>query len=299
MFTLTNCPICNGERFVKLFDCTDHTHSGLAFTLERCAHCALIITNPRPDDNALSGFYASEQYISHSNTSKGLINKLYKLVRAFTLRSKVRIIRKHKRTGRLLDIGSGAGHFLNACKKSGYEVTGMEPDSRTREASRVQFGIDVEDEVSLAKYDRKTFDIISMWHVLEHVPEPRKRMEQVSQLLKDDGLVLVALPNPASHDALYYASAWAGYDVPRHLFHFTPDAFEKLMKDTHFEIIKVLPMYFDAFYVSMLSERNRKRSLPVLRGFMRGLISNIFAFLSATPIYSSQIYIVRKAKNNN
>jgi len=297
MFTLRNCPVCNEERFVKLFECTDHTHSGHAFTLEQCSQCKLIVTNPRPENNALSAYYASEQYISHSNTSKGIINKLYKLVRTFTLRSKIRLLKKHKRTGCLLDIGCGAGYFLGACQQYGFVVKGVEPDSRTREASMVQFGIDVTGEESLETFDPKSFDIISMWHVLEHVTEPRKRMDQVHQLLKDDGIAIVALPNPASHDATYYGRDWAGYDVPRHLFHFTPEVFEKLMKETHFELFQTLPMHFDSFYVSMLSERNRKRSFPVLRGFLRGLISNIMASFNPTPKYSSQIYLLRKAGN--
>jgi 2-polyprenyl-3-methyl-5-hydroxy-6-metoxy-1,4-benzoquinol methylase len=252
------------------------------------------MTSPRPQMNECAKYYSSDAYISHSDTSRGLINKLYHLVRNFTLKQKVKLIQSYSKTPHLLDIGSGAGYFLDSCRRNGILAKGIEPDATTRNRSINNFGIDVFDEAELDKMEDSGFDVITMWHVLEHVEELNTRVQQIQRLLKEDGLLILALPNCSSFDARHYKQFWAGYDVPRHLWHFTPDTISKLLNKSGFEVFSTLPMYFDAFYVSMLSEKYRQNGLGFINGMMIGLISNLKAAFSRKHIYSSQIYLIKK-----
>jgi 2-polyprenyl-3-methyl-5-hydroxy-6-metoxy-1,4-benzoquinol methylase len=255
-----------------------------------------MVTSPRPIDSDLSKYYHSEQYISHSNTSKGIVNKLYHLVRKFTLKKKLSIIKSNQNSINLLDIGSGAGHFLNFCKLNKVQSIGIEPDDTTRNTSANQFNIEVYNESKLNEFKDSNFTVITLWHVLEHVSQLSKRLLQIHRILSQDGILVIAVPNCSSFDAKYYNNFWAGYDVPRHLFHFTPKTMNHLIKNHGFFIESVIPMYFDAMYVSILSERYKKSWISIPKGLCIGIISNIIAFLKNNNSYSSQIYILKKVK---
>ncbi|HET8964440.1 MAG TPA: class I SAM-dependent methyltransferase [Chitinophagales bacterium] len=293
MDTLENCPICGTKEYNIFLNCVDYTVSRETFTIVECSFCRFRFTNPRPEVSKLGEYYKSENYISHSNTSKGLINSVYQLVRKYTVLKKLQLISKFYKTGNLLDIGCGTGEFLNICKAAKWNVLGIEPDKETRDKTAVKYNLNVQAEEYLTAIPDSSFEIITMWHVLEHVPFLNKRIEELKRLVKPDGVIIIAVPNCSSLDAKIYKEYWAAYDLPRHLYHFTPDDIQRIFKKHGLRLINVLPMIFDSFYVSMLSEKNRTGNTNLLRSMWNGLRSNLKA-LKTGKHYSSQIYIVRK-----
>ena len=294
METLPSCPICDHKSFNPFLVCKDHTVSKKDFNIVSCVACGFKFTNPRPLESDLGAYYQSADYISHSNTRKGLISKLYQFVRNYTLGKKLKLINKlNKGPGTILDIGCGTGEFLNVCKHAGWITKGIEPDAGARNYGISQYGLDVADEEALKGLANASCDIISMWHVLEHVPHLNARIQELKRLLKDNGTIIIAVPNCSSKDAAKYGSFWAAYDVPRHLYHFTPKDIRTLIGKHGMKVIQVLPMRFDSYYVSMLSEKYSTGKARLLATLFSGLRSNMAA--SATgETYSSQIYIIKK-----
>lgn len=294
METLSSCPICNHKSFHEFLVCTDYTVSKKKFTIVKCDSCGFKFTNPRPSESELMDYYKSEEYISHSNTRKGLISKLYQLVRNYTLRKKFGLINGlNKGPGIILDIGCGTGEFLNVCSGGGWNTLGIEPGEAARKFAVNEYRLDVRGEDALQTLQESFYDVISMWHVLEHVPHLNERVGQIKRLLKSGGHIIIAVPNCSSPDAKKYGPYWAAYDVPRHLYHFIPSDIQNLMKNHGLKVEKILPMKFDAYYVAMLSERYKNGRVRLLPAFMTGLRSNSAASgLGLT--YSSQIYIIRK-----
>ncbi len=274
----------------------DHSISGEQFNIKECSECSLWLTSPRPEIDQLGSYYHSNDYISHSDTSVGFINKVYKIIRNYTLRRKLALVKKYLQNGRILDVGCGAGYFLDVCRNAGFEVSGIEPDNSTRQSAIKKFELNIFPEEFLDKINDDHFDLISMWHVLEHVPEPEKRLLQLFRILKPGAALFVAVPNRISFDARHYGPYWAGFDVPRHLWHFSPNEMKRIASKTGFSVQEIRPMYFDSFYVSMLSEKYKKNRLGILQGIYIGCISNIKALLSGKNQYSSQIYILVKSK---
>jgi len=280
----------------------------------QCEGCGFRFTNPRPDENEIGKYYQAEEYISHSDTSKGLVNKLYKIVRNYTIGKKVKLINRqtinHSRRDsfgatstikRLLDIGCGTAEFLHACKTNGWNVTGIEPSEVARKKAKEKFDLPIYPSLQalpLGGEGGGLFNVITLWHVLEHVHELEKTITEINKLLLDDGTLIVAVPNCDAWDAKKYGAHWAAWDVPRHLYHFTRKDIETLFKKYGFKLSEVLPMKFDSFYVSLLSEKYKTARLPdgqgksnLISGFMNGLISNFSADKNG---YSSQIYIMKK-----
>jgi len=292
MKNYNNCPICNSSEFNQFIDCKDYTASKETFTIVKCKSCDFAFTNPIPDESKIGQYYESEEYISHSNTSKGIINTLYQMVRNYTIKNKVKLLRKYGSGNTLLDIGSGTGDFLNACKKSGLEVKGIEPSEIGRKQTLENFDIEVFDESKIETLPEGKFDYISMWHVLEHVYHLNKRIEEISRILNENGTLIVAVPNLKSLDANKYKEHWAAYDVPRHLYHFSPKNINNLMQKHGFQVVKILPMPFDSFYVSMLSEKYLNGKNNLIKAIYNGLLSNLKA---GKDKWSSQIYIIKKA----
>jgi 2-polyprenyl-3-methyl-5-hydroxy-6-metoxy-1,4-benzoquinol methylase len=293
MQNLSNCPICNGTDFVPFVSCVDHTVSRETFQIVKCTTCGFRFTNPRPEPDELGKFYESEDYISHSNTKKGFVNRVYQQVRKYTLLKKLQLISKHKRTGKILDIGCGTGEFLNTCQLAKWETTGIEPSDNARNQAINNYGLNVLKESELENLISGSFDVITMWHVLEHVPELNKRMKDLERLISKGGMILIAVPNPNSFDAKHYKENWAAYDLPRHLYHFTPKDIETLCKNNQLKVKRVIPMIFDSFYISMLSEKYKTGKTNLIRSTWNGLLSNLKA-LKTGKEYSSQIYVVGK-----
>ncbi len=273
-------------------DVRDNMISKEDFKIVSCASCGFHFTDPRPSAEHIGNYYKSEEYVSHSSSSKGVINKLYNLVRNYTLKKKVKLVGSYSRGKDLLDIGAGTGHFLNACKQNGFSVEGLEPDQDAVNFAQVNFGIELKSLDELHRLPAGSKDIITMWHVLEHVYELQRDFARISEILKESGSLFVAVPNPESYDANYYKELWAAYDVPRHLYHFRKKDIESLARQHGMQLVKILPMKFDSFYVSMLSEKYKKGSL--LRAFWIGWLSNL---KSSTGGYSSQIYVLKKLNN--
>lgn len=292
MEKLERCPICDTNEFSPFLDCKDYTVSRETFSIIQCNGCGFKFTNPRPEVQKLGDYYKSEEYVSHSNTSKGFINSTYQFIRKFTLLKKLQLISKFYKSGKLLDIGCGTGEFLNTCKNAKWNVLGIEPDEKTRKSAIENYGLDVRSEEEIKELNDSSFDVITMWHVLEHVPFLNDRIVDLKRLLKPNGVIIIAVPNCSSLDAKIYKNEWAAYDVPRHLYHFTPNDIERLFKKNNLRLINILPMIFDSFYVSMLSERNRSGKTKFVRSTWNGLRSNLSA-IKTGKTYSSQIYIIK------
>ena len=293
METINSCPICKGESFSPFLSCIDHTVSRETFQLVTCSACGFRFTNPRPKEDELGKYYKSEDYVSHSNTKKGFINYTYQAVRKYTLLKKLQLISKYFKTGKILDIGCGTGEFLSTCKSAGWQTIGIEPDAGARKMAIDNYGLDIKEEDELKNLESESFEIISMWHVLEHVPNLNERIEEIKRLIKPGGIIIIAVPNCSSLDAKIYKENWAAYDVPRHLYHFTPNDISTLFSNHGLNVFKILPMKFDSFYVSMLSEKMKTGKPNIARAIINGLRSNLSPSNKGLN-YSSQIYIIQE-----
>jgi 2-polyprenyl-3-methyl-5-hydroxy-6-metoxy-1,4-benzoquinol methylase len=298
MHNIDSCQICGSKNFNPALECIDYTVSQEKFKIVTCNGCGFLFTNPIPELQHLGNYYKSNEYISHSNTSKGLVNSIYQFVRKYTLVKKLQLINqvtgKSKEVKSLLDVGCGTGEFLNTCKNAGWNVQGIEPDTDARALGSKNYGLTVSEESQLDVFGADSFDGITMWHVLEHVPHLNERIQQLKRILKPNGKIIVAVPNCSSHDAQHYQQYWGAYDVPRHLHHFKPTDIQNLFEKNGMKVDNVLPMVFDSFYVSLLSEKYKHNKTKLFAGFFRGLISNIKAASKNNNTYSSQIYIISK-----
>lgn len=268
----------------------DHSVSGEEFELLLDPELQLLKTTPQPSIQNLGGYYESEDYISHTDSKRSLFEKLYHAVKQKALQDKVKLITGLTGSkGNLLDIGAGTGDFANEAQKSGWTVTGFEPSEKARAIAKSK-GVHLVDDT--ADLSECTFDIITMWHVLEHVPDVEKQITELKRLVKPGGHIIIAVPNFKSFDANYYGAYWAAYDVPRHLWHFSKTAIEKLFGKQDIKLVKILPMKFDSFYVSLLSEKYKTGKMSFLKGFITGMRSNLKGMSSGE--YSSHIYILKR-----
>lgn len=289
------CPVCGSAELKPFLSCTDYLATKEAFDIQKCAKCGFAFTQDFPSEDEIGRYYDAPEYVSHSDTHKGVINMLYHWVRKIALKSKSKIIIKYApvKTGKLLDIGSGTGYFLNRMKSLKWMVTGIEKSDAAREYAKQRFDIDSQQSGYLYEIPCQTKDVVTMWHVLEHMEHLDKVLEQIYNILHDNGTAVIALPNKDSLDAVYYKDKWAAYDVPRHLWHFSLADFEYLISKHHFELVEVKPMYFDAFYISMLSEKNKGTTLGSLVGLIRGGLFYLQTLGNKTRS-SSLIYILKK-----
>lgn len=298
MEKITECLLCKGKHLSNLLVSKDYLVSKKDFTVVKCDTCGFVFTNPRPGADELGGFYQSEEYISHHDQGSNFMDRVYRAVRHYMLHRKVSVIRsnirKHPTGIKLLDYGCATGEFLLRAKSKGIATMGFEPDGAAREKARRKGVTVVEKTEDLLDNDSLgRFDVITLWHVLEHIPDLDAVKLLFQKLLNPDGLLVVAVPEYKSFDARFYKEDWAAWDLPRHLNHFEKDTLLQLFGDT-FLLEKVYPLVFDSFYVSLLSEKNKQSGFA---GFLRaigvGLWSNILFFAGKHPC-SSQIYVFRK-----
>lgn len=287
--TYEACPVCAGQTLSNYLVVKDHMITNEEFTIVRCNNCGFHFTNPIPSETAIGRYYKSEDYISHSSSNTGLINKAYNAVRKITLKRKVNLVQRLSRGKELLDIGAGTGHFLSQVKAAGFTVQGLEPDTDARDFAAKHFDLHLEPIETLSVIPNASKDVITMWHVLEHVYHLKRDLTELVRVLKIDGTLIIAVPNMNSWDAKQYKENWAAYDVPRHLYHFQPETIQRLLSDFSMECVEMLPMKFDAFYVSMLSEKYQGGNM--LKGFFNGWKSNLRGQKQG---FSSQIYVFRK-----
>jgi len=294
MIEIKNCPVCGSRYLKKYLETKDYFFTKEKFELRRCSFCCLIFTNPRPSDDKLSRYYKTDKYLSHHSNKFTLISAIYKLVRNINIKNKYKLIKNICNQGDILDIGCGTGELITYLEQQGWNTIGVEPDDDARNFAREKNNVEVYPLSFLEENNNISFDVITMWHVLEHVSDLHLRMRQIVQKLKKDGTLIIAVPNIASLDASFYGPFWAGLDVPRHLYHFNEKSLSLLLQIHKFEIVNKIPMTFDALYVSWLSEKYRESTLPFLKGIIRGLISNRNAYKSKE--YSSMIFVVKAMK---
>jgi 2-polyprenyl-3-methyl-5-hydroxy-6-metoxy-1,4-benzoquinol methylase len=292
MITYKQCPVCNSTAINEVLTVKDYTVSQQNFAVWHCNSCTLRFTQNIPSQEEIAHYYKSETYVSHSNTKKGFINALYHAVRKNTLVGKRKLVSKSTgiSAGNLLDIGCGTGAFLNEMKTNGWQITGLEPDNEARQNASELYNIQPKPSHELFTLNNQ-YDAITMWHVLEHVHELKEYIAQIEKLLKPDGKLFIAVPNYTSYDAKKYQQYWAAYDVPRHLYHFTPQSIKALLNNSSLTLSTIKPMWFDSFYVSMLSEKYKNGN--IISAFFTGLISNFKALFNIDKC-SSLIYIIRK-----
>lgn len=271
----------------------DHSVSKKTFGLYHDEKLDLLITFPKPTETELPQYYESDDYISHTDGKRTMFEKAYQYIKNIALINKLKLINNlNPEKGKLLDIGAGTGDFLLVAKQNDWQITGIEPNEKARNIA-INKGISFVEKSELL--EKHSFDVITMWHVLEHVSDLELQIKELKRLLKPSGTILIAVPNFNSYDAKHYGSYWAAYDVPRHLWHFSKTAIKLLFEKQNLHLQKVIPMKFDAFYVALLSEKYRKGKMNLIKAFLVGLKSNIKG--SKNLEYSSHIYVIKNTKN--
>lgn len=295
MEKLEHCPVCNSNQFTELFTCKDYVASGENFTIVLCSNCQLQFTNPRPSQHDIGKYYESKQYISHAGSDKselGVTYKIYDWVRNYSIGSKLKLIKNYHKNGRLLDLGCGLGYFLNGVRvDKTFEGVGADVSDEAINFVSEQFNLAVLKEEKLNETENKFYDIITQWHVMEHVHQLEERMKLLKRILKDDGTMFIAVPISNSFDAKHYKQFWDGYDVPRHLYHFTSNSMRLLMEKNGFKVVQEKSLPFDAPYISMRSEYHQKNNFGFIKGAIKGLFSNIKSSFSGN--YSSILFVIK------
>lgn len=290
-----NCPVCGADTTTQALSAVDTTVSQLTFCIQRCTNCNAHFTSPRPSPKAIGEFYRSNKYISHTDQDKGLLARIYRKVRATAVAQKLRLIQQTHPSGKLLDFGCGTGTFLQHAAQRGFKITGVEPNQEARAIATQSARAHVHSELSEIPLDQQ-FNVVTMWHVLEHMHQPADTLTSIRKLMPPDGLLVIAVPNRSSWDASHYGAAWAAWDVPRHLTHFSNEDMKHILLRTGFKVVRTRPMWFDAPYVSILSEQGKGLGpiAAVLKGGFIGMVSNMIALVSRRPT-SSTIYLAQKA----
>lgn len=290
-----NCPVCNSENIRFLFRCSDRLVSGEEFDIYSCPDCGFCLTHDHPDENSIMKYYESDEYVSHNDDAKGIINRIYLFSRNIMLRRKKSITEKASgvRQGQLLDIGCGTGYFAGTMKKAGWGVTGIEPGEKAGKSAALKFGLEIIKPGRISSLPGNSFDCITLWHVLEHFHDPLKYYKEIFRLLKPGGVCIVALPNSSSSDAGFYRNSWAAWDVPRHLWHFNPSSFKKFSDLNGFKTTNIIRLPLDVFYISILSEKAKGSGMAFLKGVLRGCWFYLHSLHDISKS-SSLIYILRK-----
>lgn len=292
-------PYENKEKLTPYITCIDHTVSRETFSLFLDPVTDLLVTFPRPNEADLPSYYESEEYISHTDSKRTLMDKVYQLVKTYSLKKKLKLINKlNGSKGHILDIGCGTGDLLSVCEKEGWKISGIEPSKNARDLAlnKISYKEGIKKDLSeFSDSSKGMFDVITMWHVLEHVPNLLEYIDRLKDLLSQRGYLIIAVPNFKSYDASHYKEFWAAYDVPRHLWHFSEKSINQIFGQHDFEVVQTLPLIFDSFYVSLLSEKYMTGKSNFVSGFKTGLLSNIKAM--QTKEFSSKIYVIKKRQN--
>lgn len=295
--THRSCPLCKGNGIRKRFTCKDHFATCEAFDIYECPECGFVFTQNIPDEKEIGRYYESQEYISHSDTKKGLFNRIYHVVRSIMLCRKARIIEKltFLKNGKILDYGAGTGYFARTMEKRGWDVTAIEKSPQARELAQKEFDYNMFPEEHLGNIKERSLDVVTLWHVMEHIQNLDSFWDELYRIIDDTGIAVIALPNCNSYDARKYKENWAAYDVPRHLWHFTPETVMRWGERHGFILERQMTMPFDGFYISMLSERYKGSSVPGVRGLWTGL-KGWFATGTRRNASSSIIYVFRKKR---
>lgn len=245
-------------------------------------------TSPLPEK--LEKYYESEDYISHTDDSETLISRIYQRAKRINLRHKLKLAARYcEGPGVIMDIGAGTGDFVKYAQDRGWEAYGVEPNETARERAHAK-GVAVYSNISVQQ--EAVYDAVTMWHVLEHLPDLEDQIRAISQTLKPGGTLILAVPNYKSLDAKYYKSNWAAYDVPRHVWHFSRGSIESIFKRHGYELQAMKPLWLDAFYISWLSETYKRNRLAPISGAFMGMASNLYGLFRRE--FSSHVYILKR-----
>jgi 2-polyprenyl-3-methyl-5-hydroxy-6-metoxy-1,4-benzoquinol methylase len=275
---LDACPLCYSKKFHQVIEVKDFNVSKETFPLHKCNECDIIFTNDIPNEEHIGAYYKFANYVSHTDTRESLFYKLYHMVRNVMLLVKYKWISSYVINGKkVLDIGSGTGAFLAYLRKKGWTIKGVEADSQARDNA---LKINKIESIQPSEFYKlsESFNVISLWHVLEHLHDLDGYLLKIKQIMQQDGVLLIAVPNPTSLEANYYKNYWDGYDVPRHLYHFSPKSMAFLADKYNFKIISNKRMWFDSVYTALLSEKHQK-GLSI-RGILVGLLSNLYSLFN-------------------
>lgn len=288
------CPWCNSENNSKFLELKDYFLTQENFEILECNDCKLLFTTPCPAPDKIGDYYKSDDYLSHNESKKGIVPQIYNLVKKVNIKNKFNITVNGQQTtdNSILDIGCGVGDFLNYAKEKGCDITGIEPSEDARKIAEEKLGTKIFSPEELQNIPNESFDIVTMWHVLEHVADLKTEIDHLERIVKKNGRLVLALPNYKSFDAEYYKDKWAAYDVPRHLNHFSRTSIKNIFDTTAFQLIDIKPLKWDSYYISMLSEQYLKHSNVLLKAMITGCKSNCKAIKSGE--YSSLVYVFTK-----
>ena len=289
METVKTCPVCMGTNFINYLEINDFSISGEVFKIQKCSQCNFLITNPRPDETDIVKYYESADYISHSNKSGSIMDRIYKIVRNKNISVKHKLIREFSDGNSILDYGCGTGEFIHFMKNKGFSIYGVEPATIARKQAESLNAVTIADHID--RIATNEISIITLWHVMEHIHQLRETIEKLRNLQDKNGILIIAVPNHNSLDNKIYGKYWAAWDVPRHLYHFSSDVMIRLIESFGYHYLATRPMKFDAYYVSLLSEKYKGNKNPI-NAFLNGLKSNIKA--RKTGEHSSKIYIFKR-----
>ncbi len=286
------CPYCQSDSSDLHLKLKDYFLTQEDFEIYRCPHCGLLFTWPRPNDSELGRYYKSDDYLSHNESKKGIIPFIYNRVKRVNIKNKFNIATTAAKGKRMLDFGCGVGDFIFYAKQNGYEVAATDVSDNARNAAAKKLGTPLPSPQQVFEMPDNSFDIITMWHVLEHIGDLKTQIFHLDRLLAQDGRLVIALPDYLSYDAQHYQKMWAAYDVPRHLNHFDKNSLQNLFSTTQLKLVDTKPLKWDSYYISMMSEKYRGASLSFVRGLVQGFKSNRAARKSGE--YSSMVYIFER-----
>lgn len=284
------CPWCDSEKTQIHLWVKDLFLTQEPFEIHECMKCGLLFTEPRPKPEEIGKYYESKEYYSHQENKKGFIPKIYESVKKVNLRHKRKLATEGMKAGTLLEIGCGVGDFLHEMEQNGWNCTGIEPSKEAKAIAKNRVKAKLLDPNEIVTLEDESFDLITLWHVLEHVDNLKEEVMHLQRLLKKGGRLVLALPNFKSADAEFYKEYWAAYDVPRHLNHFCKESINNIFKTTKLKLKKTDKLVWDAYYISYMSEKYKNHTLPLLKGAMKGLISNSKARKSGE--WSSLVYVL-------
>ena len=263
----------------------DHFLTNETFTIKKTPIKGLLQTHPPPPKNKIQQYYSTNKYISHDSTGSGPFYFLYRTIRRINFWFKYWLMNKKELFSKMLDFGSGDQYFIQQLQQRKHNVFGVDP-------LKPNMSKQVYDSIFNESLDNKKFSCITAWHSLEHVYELENVIKRFCQILDENGIVIVAVPNYRSFDAKFYKSFWAAYDVPRHLWHFDKQSIIKVFYNNGFSFIKTTPLLFDSYYISLMSEKYKKSNFRIFNSIVVGTVSNIAAFF--TKEYSSNIFVFKK-----
>lgn len=285
------CPWCGSNKAQINLWLKDEFLTKKDFHICECLNCGLLYTMPRPSKEKIGAYYKSDEYYSHQENKKGFVPRLYEAIKKINLKHKFRLASRDLPVGKLLDIGCGVGDFLHVAENKGWQCTGVEPSEEAREIARQRIKGDLLYSEDLEQLPDQSFDLITMWHVLEHVDDLKWQVAQLQRLIKPNGRIVIAVPNYRSYDGRFYNAYWAAYDVPRHLNHFNRTVLTKMFKTSGLSLVCMDKLVWDAYYISYMSEQYKHHFMPLVRGVFRGLVSNAKARRSGE--WSSLVYVFR------